>query len=697
MRAIGTMVDSGPGRNDFRSRLCTLVQELAERLRARGIKASVHEEILAVQLITSYGILKGRLPELCSDEVRWLLESVFVKRPVERPVFEAVWRELARSETGSTSIIGRMMANVEEDLRRLNLRFGESIRSVQRLLDARSRKEYRKKVDAYVRLRKLGVITREGNRERVLRRDEALSVLRKLADEVRAAGTEEYHDVAWRSAPGGKWEADFLRLLAHSSSPVSEETRRLLTVSQLEKLLNAASREGERRLMAALGAELASRVKAHGVKGISDLDTTLRNMMEAGAIDNEVLTAFLAKKPKLAGELVDRCGLEGVLKALSLLPWDKAREAIRHAARKASLNELREALKRLALNGKLPVESLADALPKTALGEDRVLSLVSSFGSLVRNLRRYLLTGEQGFMDLAQSEYGRVKELMSEVLSSTLHPSEWKVLKLAEHLRELSSALTGDTYLALARFYSKFYTLPEALDRIAELYRTSSDPAVKRRLLALAQRLWRLNVRKLRGDLRVRKLHTERRTERLDLRRTLRMWAYMNYERMVYTARSHAKALTLVVDYSASMREYSAWALAIASIALPRVRRLVLFSDRATVIDVRSRSLALNKLVEALLAREFKGYTNIAGAIRAATSGLAPHTLIVITDLAQTVLWEEDVAKVVADVSKRGWRPVFVTPARHDIRTATLLRSMGIKVYTLKRPRDVLRVLARMH
>jgi len=231
--------------------------------------------------------------------------------------------------------------------------------------------------------------------------------------------------------------------------------------------------------------------------------------------------------------------------------------------------------------------------------------------------------------------------------------------------------------------------LHQAFRLLSNLY-ASPDPEVRREAYRLAQRIWHARATLLKSTI----LRRWRKTGvrgRVELRETVYRMVRMQQEPLVYRRRRRSPGVVLAVDRSSSMVPYATWAMLTASAFSRNVRRLVLFGEDVEVIEV---SRGPRRLVDLLLSARFGGYTNISAAMLEATRDLPPATLVLISDLKQTVQAESPV-RVAERLIRSRWRIVVVAPPSRDLVVEEALRERGVRVEVVRAPWETGRRLAR--
>ncbi|WP_062661589.1 VWA domain-containing protein [Aeropyrum camini] len=152
---------------------------------------------------------------------------------------------------------------------------------------------------------------------------------------------------------------------------------------------------------------------------------------------------------------------------------------------------------------------------------------------------------------------------------------------------------------------------------------------------------------------------------------------------IVYRERLRAGRLSLALDVSSSMIDYSSWAIAVASLFLSNISRLVFFSHTSTVLE---GPLSRREVARSLLSVEFRGYTDISTALeKAAQPGV--KKVVAVSDLQQTVD-SQPIPHVVKNLHRSGYRVAFITPPSARPEDVEAVREAGARVVTAWTPRQ---------
>ncbi|MGC8567251.1 MAG: hypothetical protein ACP5I6_07025 [Caldisphaera sp.] len=160
---------------------------------------------------------------------------------------------------------------------------------------------------------------------------------------------------------------------------------------------------------------------------------------------------------------------------------------------------------------------------------------------------------------------------------------------------------------------------------------------------------------------------------------------------LVYKRKVKGKQISLALDISSSMADYSSWALSISSIFLHNINKLVLFSSKPIVY----KGLSFNKIVKLLLSLEFSGYTDISSALNE-LKDKNNNLGVIITDLKQTIK-NRNPESITKELTNYGMKLIFILPKNHDNREKHLIEENGGIVKVVSSPegaaREIIRIL----
>lgn len=625
----------------MKDELLRVALRVAQRMREEGVQIGTSEVVDGLRIAENLAMLEGQEPNL--DHLHDALKAVFSRDSRSEELFEKIWRDV----TGQSQSLSRVMAAVEEDLRRLGVSWGSRIYSKRRLLSGPHADEKR---EAYSRLRLLGLIVRTSRGDVVLDREAALRRLRSLLRRYGSAW-DALADSAARMISRGR-----LEWYALYAAPVDEE--RLASV-ELDRVASAglqALQEGNRGLARKLAAIVSKRLEAG--EAPRDSWSAFRLLREMGELTSRSLASLLHSEPRIVDEMLrSRESREMLAEALRLMDADSLRPILRRLVK-----DRRGLSIAAGLVGEVDLSAWRDVkftrTPRTQ--EEALIYVVSSLAKAEHHLLN-AAGGDEAQLDMAYYELSRASKIDESMLPEWAVPA---VEAYRERVERLLEVLNGDVDV-----YVKLSTLvhtmepEEALLYLRRVYR-SGDEDVKRAALRLAELVWRrLEARaarlyRVKGDKR-RDAHG-----RIDIRKTIyNLVSYRENPIVAYRRRSKP-SFALVLDTSGSMAKYSLWALLAASAFSKLVSSITLFSSNVSIVSSASR-LTARRIIELLFNTSFEGYTNISAALReTARLYRTPTRMLVVTDLCQTVE-DEKPEDVTERLARRGWRIYYLLPPRH--------------------------------
>jgi hypothetical protein len=183
---------------------------------------------------------------------------------------------------------------------------------------------------------------------------------------------------------------------------------------------------------------------------------------------------------------------------------------------------------------------------------------------------------------------------------------------------------------------------------------------------------------------------------RLDTRATMRNMVRGQYV-IVNRRRQRKPRNILLLDTSGSMLRYSLQAVIMVARFMPSIKYTVIFSDRIEIVNIGNTSIRrlLTGFLAEVYTRGFRGYTDIAGALRAAANiGRGKCKLILVSDLKQTVP-KGDPLKEAEKIISMGGKLAVVIPPGSDTNLASMLERLGAETYTFQEAvRSLRRIIA---
>jgi uncharacterized protein with von Willebrand factor type A (vWA) domain len=398
--------------------------------------------------------------------------------------------------------------------------------------------------------------------------------------------------------------------------------------------------------------EIARRVEAGSVSGVREAFRLLR---AAGMLDTRLISELIASDPGLVDEarfLPPHEFAQAVARAAEMSGLERGGEIVAKALRGASEREAREILARV------PAEMLWAVKKHPLRGpEAEALEAVAAASRSLVNAIRYLETGNEGWRDMAVDEAERAIALAaraSGARAGSADPS--RAESIARLALTVASLASGPGEAAAAETVYARLGPAEAIRVIKAAYSRATDEEARRLLAASLERM----LTRLASREGLRLLPRWRLSEargRVDVRRSVYRLVRSSPRPIVFRERERAARISLALDVSGSMIDYSSWALTVATLFARNIERIVMFSH---VVRVVEGPLKARELAEVLLSTEFRGLTNISAALREAAAG-GSRRIVVVSDLKQTVD-DEPVASVVERVARSGRRVVFIAP-----------------------------------
>lgn len=658
--------------------VASVVLGVGWRLREAGKQVSTAELVKAVELAESYRTLTGSLSK---SDLALVLSAAFTSVRVPQSMLEdLVAKELAGR--GVRERAERISREIREAVEAIGARPGDRV-SRKRIARGKNGRERRRALAHYTKLKNIGAIRGRPGRERILSPHE----IEKLAWELARSGYRSL-DQASRAQARMGWD-DLLTAAEARVRPDSKQLEGMSEKSLLE-LAEAARRKHDRLTRSLVAEELARRINA-GVR-VSRPDEVAELLEEAG-----IFTAGLRRRLASSSKLdPSKLSPEDVVDLATSMGPEAGGELVARRADTLPPEEARRMLRSLdprlywAL-GKSLVKKLNDPLLEAA---------VEASKALVEALR-YARSMDEARADMAKHYIDRAHAKLESALEKgpsrgELVVDESRVASLineASAIIMLASSLNGAAnpgvlYEALRGldYYSRIRLLRDAYNY--------STPEWRRLILSAAERMLdRLSARE--GLRLLREAYRSKMPPgRVDVRRSIYESIRYSPRPIVYARRRRTARLTLALDASSSMMEYSTWALAVSSLFPRHLQRLVVFSHYTRVYE---GPFTRREFARALFEAEFRGYTNISAALRDSTVP-GVKKIVVVTDLWQTVD-DEPVHSTVARLTRSGKRIVFIVPRSHDEQARRLVEENGGRVVLATNPRraaqHLLRILLR--
>ena len=625
------------------------VVRVASRLRERGVKVSPSDEVLAAELLANYVALSGST-RLGADEVAYVLSSVLAKRGGEKWVAEAV-----KSVCGEKDGVGDVERSLARDMAALGVDFGSPVtRPIRRMTRAEREALARLSLLGFVRRGRRGLYVVSEKRGRSLLED----ISRNHASYADALG---YH--IRRALKKGMF--DTLRLMGDGLLDYVKLDE--LSIRELVSLHRVVRGKWARR---AVAEHIARKLRSEGVRK-PEAKLAAEILLKHGLVDEVNAERLLAAEPRLAGILAEKIGKEAVIDAASQLSPSAAALAASRALH-AGARE-REALELLAR-----LRRLGGISDVGGLGN---LGTMASLSRAFKSILQYLVEGNDAYLDVAEYELGRMggREL-DDFLES-----------FRRNLVVAITAFRNGNIGEGLNHVVKFLEPGEALDILNAV---ASRPEYRRVALRLAYLVLRSAARGVSGR-RGKKRYMSYEGGEVSLRESLYNIVRGRMPFVVTYARRRLHRVVLVLDKSASMRRHLFYAVVSAASLAHLIDRLVVFDEVPYVVP---RSVVANpySLIEYIVSLRFGGYTDIVAALYAATRGLTPRRLILISDLRQTVVRNESLFDVLNSLLKAGWYIDAIAPmgASEEATRSRLRELPRLRIHIVESERDVGRLIA---
>jgi hypothetical protein len=632
------------------------VELVAVKLREHGLHVSTSQIVDAAIVATTYASLRGI--DICrfiaSDELAFVLSSTFARLPGDEDLVRQAITEVLQGRQGAVHDI---LKGIEYDLRRLSLSFGAKIRRPARLLHDRE------KAQAYARLKLLGLIHRTKRGERVVSRDEAYRIARRLAS------TYGSYQEALESLVVRDLERGGLKAVQLGTELVSMKLDRA-SVDALIALAKGLLKHGERSVAFEFARRAALRI-AHGER-VRDVFSAYELLSMFDLIDSSTALALIRMEPELAPQLIN---LVDPYLLISKLAHHERERVLAQLAKSPKHSRL---VAEMLVSGKLKPTDLR----LTHGGSELTLRLASEAAHVLEYIVRAITAKNPAYVDLAVHTLNKLEAKVAKLNMVDVLTPELK------RLRTLIRAIEEEDYRSALRLLLRYMELPRALELLYKVAR-SPDPRIRR----AAQRLLAVVSSRLRHLGRAG--GSERawsRRGRLDLRKAMRLRFFISSAYDIAVTRRSKEKVVLVVDKSGSMKPYAAACIIAAASFAENLSRIVLFDSQVYVL--KGGKLSLDRLLDILFNVEFEGYTNVTAALLEAVKGHPPSKLVLISDLRQTVASSIPPRAVIERIVRSGWRIYVLSPPTVDRKVLEGLR--GIRLSVFESEDELIRALRRL-
>ncbi|HIQ10683.1 MAG TPA: VWA domain-containing protein, partial [Pyrodictium sp.] len=654
MSSLTKHLDTSLEIKGFSSDVVGLVYNVVNVLRREGVRVPTSKVVDCIAILSDYIAVRGfkSIDVAPLHEIAYVIYSVLGCK-LEFRHFLAIFKNILQSSHRST--VRESMDFIRRELEKLGLHFGSSVKR------SRTRFKGSEWVDAYAILKLLGLIRRDRRGERVVDEREASRRIKQLVKRHGSLDKALAEKVAEDARRGG--------YIASLLSPYTLKTiSDNLSVDELVTIGRAALKN-RNYVTAKFVADLVQERINGGELRVRDVLDAYELLRWADKLSTSTLLKLVSVDPKIVGKLE----VEDIVKLLDKLDEKSLAVALKE------LNSKGHKYSKIVYN-------YAKRLPLTLSAQLAGASSLKRIGLALQYGIRALDEGNIGYVDMALAELSRARdhELSGLVL---------KFLKTIECVLEYGEC-SGELVDILYRIVNLRLISFEELLNIARA--TLKRVQLRSKAIYLAEHFYRLLTAHLgfRGELDASKTKTTS-GARLLVRDTLYKIARLQDVRPVYECRRKVPGYVLVVDKSGSMRPYSVTATLTASMFATVIRRLVLFDSNVYIYDDVTRR-GKRIVLDLLLSTEFNGYTNIAAALREASRGIKPTTLILLTDFRQTV-YDEEPLEVLRSLLHNGWQVRVIAPPTIDQKLLKASEEMpGLRVTIIEKPVEIPKLIKRI-
>ncbi|MCE4600548.1 MAG: VWA domain-containing protein [Desulfurococcales archaeon] len=649
--------------------------EVGYKLRGQNKTVSTADLVKAVELAKSYKLLTGSMTR---TDLAYILWTSFTGVQAGLEYFEElVAKELAGR--GVRERAEKIARELRKEIGAMGVRPGDRVS--KKRLAKKSSKERRAALASYTKLKSIGAIRGRPGRERLLSNQE----LDRLAWRIALNGYSSIDEAA-RGMYSARWDD----LMNTVEARIRPDRSQLSGMSErnLLKLAEAAKRKHDRTTRELVAEELARRVNSGS--RIHDPNRVAEILEDAGLL-TPVIRRRLASVSRLD---VDKLGVNDIIDAANTMGIDAGGELVAKGVNSLDSEDARKLVS--SVNPRLLWSLGRGSLRK--LGGGLLLEAAVNAAKSLREALKYAETGDEARADMAKYYVERaLRELhrggTADGSSLVNYSHVVEMIKESNAIIGLATSLKGPVNPGLVDEALRGLDYPARIRLLRDMYRRA-NPEWSRLILRAAERI--LNRFSAREGLRLLRDRYLGQTPpgRIDVRRSI--YGSIRYapRPIVYLKRKKTSRISLALDSSGSMLDYSTWAIAVASLFPRHLQRLVVFSHDTIVHE---GPFTKREFIRALFDADFTGFTNISKALlQANVPGV--KKMIVITDLRQTIR-DEPVEEVVARLVKAGKRVIFIVPGSHDEITRVRVEEQGARVVIASTPRraaqHLLRILLR--
>ncbi|MCE4612791.1 MAG: VWA domain-containing protein [Desulfurococcales archaeon] len=652
--------------------LASILLELASTLRNRGYRVSTGEVVQAINMVKSYASIMG-VERISERDFAMIIAASMPSIRDERAILQGLRSIMTRR--GLKELVERLEEQLEERLETLGIKPGQSVSRKSIIRGAKSSRERREKLKAYLELKKAGFIVRKGYGEAVI---DQSSIKKRLA-RIASLGIKDLGEALERRE---KWDRDSSLTLAETGSSLKPEALEGMDTGSIINLAEAAIAKGNYRLLKESSMELLRRLS----QGYRADPVRARNVLRRAGLLTPEAEAFLAH---MDHRVVDVRSLEPgrVASLLRDLDMESSSELLSKYLREASPEDARR-----LLSGIDPV--LLWKVKKTRLegDESKLVEAASDAAKSLVETIRYFETGNEGRLDLASHYAQRAEEKLRGVgpcsIGLLTPVSVERMLRVAKHF--ISVAEGGDVG-RIGDVGSLLYTLDPSisLKLVKGAYSMARGPARQRIEWLLENLVSRVSSRE---KQRVLPKHSKKSVPpgSVDVKLSVMNASRLRLGSIVYRRKLKGPKVSLALDTSASMSPYAIWAIGVSALFTRSLDKLTLFSSKPVSFDGPFTRRELSRI---LLGIEFKGYTNIYEGLLEAGESRA-QKIVIVSDLAQTIDAGNPI-DAANSLLKRGKKVHAIVPLRHDEEVRRGLESIGVRVTIAKTPREAAVKIAR--
>lgn len=621
-----------------------IVTKIAALARERGVKVTLSEEIDGANILLNYAALEGRLT---LNDLILVISSTFAKSEAEKSVVERIVVEFFCGALREKVFL----ENVLRDLKKLDVDFGERL---SRPLNKMTQEQR----EAYARLRILGFVKKGRRGYYVIPRSAAEERIRVLS--------KSYGD--YKSAIGsliqGSRQAMAVASLLYNNllSYIDLDEMSVPKIVELYKSIKG------REVQRAIAKTLAERLDNGWGISSRDAASMLEILEKHGLLNHRRIAKLLQLDSRLAIQLSKTYGKEAILGIAASL----AREGPDLAAQIAAYA--------LGLKGSERDAFIAAYKRGEELQSSHAIDKYKRITGIEQALLRFFESGDEAYLDIVQAELEKI---------TSQYPDDRLVKRVATEVR---AVIEGDLSVLVGSKVLSFDTYT-VFNMLHHLYTNSRNRRLRLQALYLMQLLWYKTLRRSHG------LAVKRYTNTADNDRGLTVNSRESVYNMVRLVEPYivwrkplrSRQLILVVDKSASMRQYAFYTLLSAAALAPYVRRVVLFDSNVFVLDRLDKYVHKpRRLLDIIFSTRFEGYTDISKALEVAVKGLSPQTLVLVSDLKQTVATNTKPVEVIKACAEKGWVIHIIASSRADLEAyKSLVKEARVAIHVVDRLSDL--------